>query len=809
MRKIIGWLGLIALLAAATVFASSEGFTVSIPSAVYGFQENHILVTAPEPGRLKITIRDKYSVYRVLEEDVPAGKSTVSWDGLGWNEERILRKNYTVQGALTGASPKEWKAESEFRIENGTQALLYALPSDATVYLEETGEWFLEFKALHTDYLVAAFFVEGSTDPAYTVRKQVKGGRINQLTFRALTGKQVIPAGSYHICVFCEQNPSYPKYFDLTVREGKRPTAKVTVTGRIMPERGESDEEIWDKMQLPATVVDIQPTSHQRVYARPDSGSETLGTLHGQTQSLEVLDIQGEWAKIHAWRHEDAAPVEGWVPLNRLKVVQPQAEYGLLVDKKTQTMTVYQWGKPIETLLVSTGRMEKGELYQETTAGSFVTEKHMADFSMEGKKYDSVIRYDGGNLLHQTPYAWSESGKKDLLAGEVFLGTKASHACIRVQAQPGEKNGINIYWLWTHLPYHTRIIVLDDPEEREKETILVTGNTPNLEAALSNDWKVRSEESAVDAAITVTFGGDAVLGGREAYYGDPEGLPAFLDQYGMSYPFRELQSYFAKDDLTVLNLECVLKETKEGEDKTKLWRFRGLPAYAQALLEGSVEGVNLANNHTIDYGTAGFLSTVDALEGKAFFCGNGNNPVVDVRGTRLGFGGCRETTYLADPGIIGRDIAEMKAKGADFIIYQCHWGSEYDACHNALQEAMARTCQREGADLVIGHHPHVVQGMDWIGDMPVVYSLGNLMFGGTIKLSTYDGLLVQASFYPDRKDNRVQLRLIPVLSSSRAGERINDYQPIPAKGTDALRILKRIQEDTPFLLTDRVTLGEY
>ena len=121
-----------------------------------------------------------------------------------------------------------------------------------------------------------------------------------------------------------------------------------------------------------------------------------------------------------------------------------------------------------------------------------------------------------------------------------------------------------------------------------------------------------------------------------------------------------------------------------------------------------------------------------------------------------------------DPEIIARDIADLKEQGAEFVIYQCHWGTEYEENHNALQEAMARACARAGADLVIGHHPHVVQGLDWIGDMPVVYSLGNLMFGGTIRLTTYDAMLAQASFYPDREENRVELRLIPIQTSSSA-----------------------------------------
>ena len=120
---------------------------------------------------------------------------------------------------------------------------------------------------------------------------------------------------------------------------------------------------------------------------------------------------------------------------------------------------------------------------------------------------------------------------------------------------------------------------------------------------------------------------------------------------------------------------------------------------------------------------------------------------------------------------------------------------------------MARACQRAGADLVIGHHPHVVQGIDWIEGMPVVYSLGNLVFGGTIRLSTYDGILVQAVFNPSSQTERIQLKVIPIMTSGAARQKANDYQACIATGDDALRILKKVQQDTGFLLTDSVNVA--
>ena len=788
-------------------FASDEGSADSdgelkcyFSEQISGYQNNPVTVISPERGRLSLRIEDETALYREIIKEIPAGKSQIIWDGLGWNEERMKAKKYIVSLLLHADSGNEYQYITKIQMDQAQQAVLFALPSDSEVYPEDSQDWFLEFKLLYTDELKAQFFDQKSGEMVLENTRPVKGGRVNQISFAALTGNKKLFYGTYTVRICGQRHPANMKEFTLTVREGIKPKIPLMITGDIMPSRGDSDTEIWEKMIAPAVVVDIRNTAHQKVFEQPDQDSRVLGTLHGQSQALSVLEIQKGWVRIQAWNHETGAPVEGWVPENRLKVVQPQTQYGLLVDKKRQTLTLYENGVQIDTLLVSTGRMEKGKLYQETAAGSFLTDEHMSDYSTNGLKYDFVIRYDGGNLLHQIPYAWNESGKKDMIPGELFLGSKASHACIRIQEKPSP-TGLNAYWFWTHLPYHTRVIVLDDPVERENRFKLVTGTTPDLDTELRNAWQVESDE---EEAIRITFGGDTVLGGRESYYSLENGLPSLLTGKGMDYPFSALKSIFQDDDLTVVNLECVLKKDSAGEDMSKQWRFRGLPEYVQALKAGGIELVNIANNHTIDYGEDGYQSTIDALEGEIRYAGNGFNTIIEMKGYKFGFAGCRETTFKTDPEVIGRDIADLKSRGAEIIIYQCHWGTEYEENHNVLQESMARNCYRAGADLVIGHHPHVVQGLDWIEEMPVIYSLGNLMFGGTIQLTTFDGLLVQAQFYPKRTEKRIELRLIPILTSSQSEQKTNDYHPVEASHEDALRILRKIQRDTPWHLAELV-----
>ena len=135
------------------------------------------------------------------------------------------------------------------------------------------------------------------------------------------------------------------------------------------------------------------------------------------------------------------------------------------------------------------------------------------------------------------------------------------------------------------------------------------------------------------------------------------------------------------------------------------------------------------------------------------------------------------------------------------IIYPCHWGTEYRPNHNALQEQIAAAATAAGADIVIGGHPHVVQGIGSVGATPVIYSMGNLMFGGTIDLTTFDAMLVQLRLrFREGEYVGVTVELIPILTSGQATEDVNDYSPVIAQGADRERILQKVQDDTPFPL---------
>ena len=444
--------------------AAAEAFSVKRIGNLIPFNDNAFEITAPENGLLKIEVHDDVSVYRTIEQTVNKGKTTIHWDGCAYNHEKLSTKNYVITAILLGNSGEEYHISFNTPVEYTGQCLQYLLPSSDRVSYANPDEWFVEFRTVQKGTVFFTFKDTETESNEQSFSINTTGGKINRLTLKDITGKVSLAEGKYHVTSYEKTKPEEIYEFNLSVQKNAFEKKDVFLTGEIMPEEGMSEKEIWQIMQQSSVVIDIDPFKHQKVYSEKSKNSTSLGTLHGQTQALKVMRLEEDWAFIGAWNHEEAEYIEGWIPVSDLKVTEPNPNYGILINKKEQKLDVYYLGHLVDTLDISTGRPEEKHPEQETAAGSFLTGFHRVDFSMNGKKYDYVIQYDGGNLLHQIPYEWGKD-KKDFSAGRSFLGAKASHACIRIQSEPG-KNGINAYWIWTHMPYHTRVIILDDPLER-------------------------------------------------------------------------------------------------------------------------------------------------------------------------------------------------------------------------------------------------------------------------------------------------------------------------------------------------------
>jgi poly-gamma-glutamate capsule biosynthesis protein CapA/YwtB (metallophosphatase superfamily) len=230
----------------------------------------------------------------------------------------------------------------------------------------------------------------------------------------------------------------------------------------------------------------------------------------------------------------------------------------------------------------------------------------------------------------------------------------------------------------------------------------------------------------------------------------------------INYPFEKVSPYFKKADLVWLNMETPITPGERIPDG--VMRFRSNPEMADAFVNAGVTMVNLANNHTPDFGTEGLLDTFKYLEAKGIgYVGAGINeqsayaPVYkDVNGIKIAFlayteGGLVPALYEAGeshPGTAYLNIDKLKEgigtarKQADIVIVGMHSGIEYVRTPTDWQKEFARTAIDEGADIVIGHHPHVVQSAEIYKGKYIFYSLGNFIFDQHFSKETREGIML-------------------------------------------------------------------
>ena len=291
--------------------------------------------------------------------------------------------------------------------------------------------------------------------------------------------------------------------------------------------------------------------------------------------------------------------------------------------------------------------------------------------------------------------------------------------------------------------------------------------------------------------ITVSFAGDCTLG---TFTGQGMGnrFDEVYKEQTPDYFLKNVQAAFANDDLTIVNLEGPLTDRKTVVQKK--FPIRGEREYVNILTSGSVEMCALANNHMLDCGDKGLKETKETLaqnkiayaycDDIGYFTKNG------ITFALLSFNGFSDTKNLRDQ--IQKDITEAKKK-ADIVAVMYHWGIEREYKFNASQQNLAHFTIDSGADLVIGGHPHVLQGVETYKGCSIAYSLGNFSFGANKNPKDKDAYIFQQTFEVKNKKivNR-KTNIIPCKISSVDTK--NNYQPTIQTGTEATRIMEKIQK---------------
>ena len=300
-------------------------------------------------------------------------------------------------------------------------------------------------------------------------------------------------------------------------------------------------------------------------------------------------------------------------------------------------------------------------------------------------------------------------------------------------------------------------------------------------------------QSASPDSVTLMFAGDVTLADFfEREVGD-----------SLSYPFARMK-WFGDADLTMVNLENPM--TLRGTRVEKEYNFRANPKYARLLHGSGIDLVTLANNHILDYGSEGVFDTIANLDSaEVRHVGAGLNldaarkpVIVDINGLRIGFLGYLDsirtrTLQFAGDSTAGpagftmdsllQDIARLRDQ-ADYIVINYHWGVEKSHETQQRQIDIAHRAIDAGADLIVGHHPHVLQGIERYKGKVIAYSLGNFIFGGNSHHS-YATAVLRISI-PVRSPSAYRARIIPVY--------VERWQPYALKGSGARRILRQVED---------------
>ncbi|MDR0531526.1 MAG: CapA family protein [Oscillospiraceae bacterium] len=329
----------------------------------------------------------------------------------------------------------------------------------------------------------------------------------------------------------------------------------------------------------------------------------------------------------------------------------------------------------------------------------------------------------------------------------------------------------------------------------------------------TGDYEVAAVPAAAQpaepATIHMTFAGDCTFGSFNGQGGAPRFPHVYETSGSLTYPFDGVKEIFARDDLTIINFEGTL--TDAGQAARKTYFFKGPAAYADILPAASVEAATLANNHSRDYLDQGFEDTVEHLSRAGIGLMYEDRPfVTKINGA--------EVVLIADCAVTASNSAAENAaleavvarrvlrligqykRPENIVVVNIHWGVERSAVPTAWQTKTARAWIDAGADLIVGHHPHVPQGIERYMGRYIVYSLGNFAFGGNSTAPVPHTFLLHANFsvLPGGAAS-YDIAVTPCyITSSRAkdGEGLlrNDYRPQAVTGHEAEGVLQMLRE---------------
>ena len=268
--------------------------------------------------------------------------------------------------------------------------------------------------------------------------------------------------------------------------------------------------------------------------------------------------------------------------------------------------------------------------------------------------------------------------------------------------------------------------------------------------------------------LTIYAVGDIMLGEQPLCYGF--GVESVTNIYGASYLFHNVSPLLSDGDIFFGNLESPIFNRKNHNDFKESF-FRADPYVVAALKKGRFNALSVANNHIMEHGKNGFDSTVSILkENNILPVGIRDRiDVITVKGIKIAILAysfiedyCLESLYnkIQSENKIIEDIQSIR-ESVDIVIVALHWGYEYIPCPSPDQMIIGRKLINCGADIILGGHPHVVQGYEFFKGRPIFYSLGNFIFDMTFINNTRRSVIAKIQI--DLEPNIINIEMIPII----------------------------------------------
>lgn len=470
MKRLLALLCLL-MLPATALAAKTRTKWIDVPEVVRPGKSVRMIFTCPVETMAVITLLDTDGeTAAALAENyqTSVGENSLTWDGTSEGAD-VAPGKYTLRIALSGK-----KAETSLTVGEHAPELL-----DVDGELHLSADW-----ALHVNCSVPGTIVV-QIGGAEVLRADVDAGETD-IPWDGTVDGASLPDGAYELEI---------QLVDATGFASTASLLNVEVEGEPQPalmhdvdyhtpsdvdcehdicywklNMGEMDAAaIWQVLTAPVTVLKGNERQQAKVYAEPSVKSAAIAEVTYSSQAVHVLERGEEWTKIEGYSSSvEGSSVAnygghfvGYVQSSLLKEKEVNQHIGIVVDKLTQRLYVFQDGRLLSTLLCSTGFSEK-DAWNETPAGEYWVVSRTGGFWSGSLYCDMGLRINDGILLHEVPCLINEEdNSRDYSRCERYLGEKASHGCIRIQRKQTPE-GINMQWLWDHVKVGVKVLIWDE-----------------------------------------------------------------------------------------------------------------------------------------------------------------------------------------------------------------------------------------------------------------------------------------------------------------------------------------------------------